>query len=216
MTMATETKPVELSRNELEELGIGVPSQFVEAYRIDDDTITVLVYDEDGGSMLDAPNEDHSGGDAWEWIAFDNGRERDEWLEDNELDPVTDVLIERYEHSLVRYAPVYESSQVDRQWDVAIGVAVIRFTKPDEFSPAETDRRKALLDVARGICEEYTSWCNGDAYGILRYSRRPPIDAPHSPVLIPDEFTEETWEEIDSCWGFLGFEYAREAAKGDY
>lgn len=271
MTTTTTTRAEPLSSADLEDLGVDPPRDFVEAYRNDEDTITVMVPDPYGGSWLDPPNEDHSGEDAWEWIAFDNGRQREGWLAENQVcaacgielaaywngddhlwldsdyewgydadeaaeierwshcpasgaDPQvhqptlrpTDFLIERYEHSLVRYAPIGEASQVDRQWDVAFGVAVFRFTKPETFYDGDPTREQ-LLDIVRAVCDEYTSWCNGDVYDLIRYERRRPLDAPHCPVLIPDEFTHDVWEQADSCGGFVGYDYAEETAKtGDW
>lgn len=203
----TTTEVEELDRSELEDLGIDVPDDFVSAFRVDADAINILVHDPYGGSYLDDPKDDRSGEDAWEWIGFNDGRERDEWRAEHGDEPNL-VWIERYEHSLVCYAPIGESSQVDRQWDVAEGVAVIRFTKPETFG-------SPLLEVARGICEEYTSWCNGDTYGIVSFRRLSPLDAPNCPVLLPDEFATERWDESGSCWGFIGREWAEQSAKSD-
>lgn len=242
MTVADIDKftPVELDRGELEDLGIDVPRQFVDAFLNDHRTITVRVYDEDPAqNWQDCPRDDNSGDDAWEWIEFDSGRERDEWLEANfccqecgaqwgnedeacpsgyeESDkhiypdafrPGLDFWIERYEHGLVRYAPTGESSRVDRQWDVAPGVALMRFTKPETIGP--DDDPDKLLNFARAVCDEYTAWCNGDFYGMLRYE----LQTTHTPTpfLEPADFTE-AWVETDSCWGFLGSDYAEETAK---
>lgn len=236
----------ELSALELDELGIDPPRHYLEAYRNDETTITIMVPDEDGGDILDNPRDDQSGEDAWEWIEFDNGQERDEWRLENSVCSVctkpiewdydddawkhadgktyrhiikpamapNDFLIERYEHGLVRYAPIGEASQVDRQWDVAHGVAVIRFTKPETIGP--DDNPDKLLNFARGICEEYTSWCNGDIYGMIRFELQPPAGATSTPFLSIDEFVPE-WVETDSCWGFIGWENATEIAKtGDW
>ncbi len=202
-----------ITEDELDELGIDVRrSEFVEAYRTDEDTITVLVGDETGGSHLDPPNEDWSGENAWEWIAFDDGQERDEYIgrmcDPDDGTPAYrqgfDFWIERYEHSLVRYAPTGEASQVDRQWDVAGGVAIMRF-RDDHGCGANGD----TLGFVRGICEEYTSWSNGDCYGIVTFERSKPDPVP---FMEPDDFSD-VWTEGDSVWGFLGYEYAQEAAK---
>lgn len=203
----TLTKPECLSSSELEDFGIDIPRDFAEAWRIDDDTINLIVYAPELADALAPPNEDDSGEDAWEWIEFRNGYERDQWIEDNDdWDDGNNVWIERYEHSMVRYAPIGESSRVDRQWDVAQGVAVIRFLKPDIFG-------SPVLEVARAICGEYTDWCNGSVYGIITWRRQLPVEAPHCPVLIPDEFAAETWHEEGSCWGFIGSSCVTETAK---
>lgn len=248
-----------LCNRDFDELGIDPPKGWYEAWRNDDTSITFMVPDEHGGCHVDPPNVDYSGEDAWEWISFDDGRERDEWLRENAIcaacgidvqaywngaedrwlsasfewgysadeadeinrwshcpasgaDPQvhvptlapTDILIERYEHGLVNYAPIGESSRVDRQWDVAPGVAVIRFLKPDHFNDP-------LIEVARIICQEYTAWCNGDIWGMIRYELQS-TDTGACPFLEPADYTLE-WAEADSCWGFVGHEYAQETAK---
>lgn len=201
--MTTTTEPRTLWERDLAQLGIEESNAYV-GYQVDEDTIHIVVCD-DHGYLPDNPKVDDSGADAWEWIDFADGYDRDQWKDEHGDEPNL-VWIERYAHGNVRYAPIGESSAVDRQWDVATGVAVIRFTKPDEFG-------QPLLEVARSICQEYTAWCNGELYGIVTYERRPAVDAPHCPVLIPDEFTEDRWVEVDSCWGFLGEEYTRACAK---
>ena len=233
----------DLSNAELEELGIDPPSGMVEAYRNDETTITIMVLDEDGSDILDNPRDDHSGEDAWEWIEWDNGEQRNRWIADNfccqecgaspedepcpsgyeETDrhiypdafrPGLDFWIERYEHSLVRYAPTGESSFFDRQWDVAPGVAIMRFTKPETIGPDDDPDR--LLNFARGVCDEYTAWCNGDIYLMLRYELQPPAGATSTPLLTPDDFESE-WVRTDVVGGFIGYETAEEVAKtGDY
>jgi hypothetical protein len=220
-----------LSRADLDELGIDAPREMIDAYQLDDGTISILVPDYDGSSFHDPPNEDHSGDDAWEWISFDSGRERDQWLEDNfccqecgaqwgapdeacpsgyeESDkhiypdafrPGLDFWIERYEHGLVRYAPIGESSFVDRQWDVAQGVAIFRFK--EDHGCGDPNDPEGVLNFVRAVCDEYTAWCNGDYYGIIRWRK---VDSTY--VL------DQPWVEIASCWGFLGYDYAQQTAQ---
>lgn len=133
---------------------------------------------------------DYEWSEGVEWIIFRNGHQRDLWREENEATyweqyPGRVFWVERYEHSLVRYALMGESSHVDRQWDVAPGVAVIVI--PEDFTPPYDD-------VARNSLEEYTSWCNGDVYGIVHVWLNP----------------DGTPDEDESCWGYIGREYAEQ------
>lgn len=206
----------------------------------EDGTVLVgrVILDEYGSTDLDCPRDDHSGEDAWEWIEWGNGRQRNEWIGNNfcckecgaaggypdeacssgyeEADkhiypdafrPGLDFWIERYEHGLVRYAPIGESSQVDRQWGVAQGVAIMRFTKPETIGPDDDPDR--LLNFCRAVCDEYTSWCNGDIYGYTIH---------RWPTIAHYETDPDDGELIDSCWGFIGTDqhgdnYALEALK---
>jgi hypothetical protein len=253
----------ELTKCDLGRLHIPPPrDEMWEAWQVSDDEINILVHDSDGGSWLDPPNIDNSGEDAWEWIDFRNGEERDRWLEnamicancgvdlmdwsgtwiddtagwdygdDEDAEvakaahcpasgadpqvhiprlPETHIVIERYEHGQVVYAPIGEASFVDRQWDVAYGVAVMRFTKPDTIGP-DSDPDK-LLNFARAVCQEYTSWCNGDVFDIVRWDRVPP---PIVPLMEPGDFTDQ-WVEGDRCGGFIGYDIASKIAQtGDW
>ena len=56
-------------------------------------------------------------------------------------------------------------------------------------------RRDKIHEAMRAEVAEYGAWCNGEVYG---YTVSEPGD--------PDT-------EADSCWGFIGFDYVREAAK---
>mgnify|MGYP001560328080 CR=1 FL=1 len=58
--------------------------------------------------------------------------------------------------------------------------------------------RKSL----RAVIEEYERWCNGECYGYTLHE------------ITDDEDGEETETELeDSCWGFIGYEYALEEAR---
>lgn len=61
--------------------------------------------------------------------------------------------------------------------------------------------RKALsheaFGMARGVCETYTSWCNGDCYGV---------------VVVTCE-ADGSMIDSDECWGYIGHEYAEQTLK---
>lgn len=238
--MTTTTAEVtRLTTAEIRDLGIEPhvhPDEICVAFR-DGDVVRILVLDQNGVYHIDDPSKDCSGEDAWEWIEFGSGRERDAWIGEHfhcawcdaepgqigpctqnigephdypdAFDPETDFWIERYEHGLVRYAPIGESSAIDRQWDVAPGVAILRFLKPDDFG-------HPLIEVARSICNEYTEWCNGNCYGVLEFERV--RNAPKVPVpgMVDTDF-DFHWVETDgTVWGLLGDDWAEQVAKEGY
>lgn len=91
-----------------------------------------------------------------------------------------------YEHGAVEYTLAGESMMAHDQWDHCIGAAI---AIPDDF----TDQEQA----ARDILKEYTSWCNGEVFGIITMKK-----------------TNDGWvEDASTCWGFIGYEYAVEQAK---
>lgn len=158
------------------------------------------------------------------FIKFDNGQQRNDWIVYNlqtciecgydessehekecEDDPhpftphfVWDdktFWVERYEHGLVNYALTHESSQVDRQWDVASGVAVLQLD--DDWTGDPTN-------VARQLLETYTAYCNGDVYGIIQQ------EFTFDPSA--DEWVTDSSRE-NACWGFIGTDYAEQSVK---
>jgi hypothetical protein len=103
-------------------------------------------------------------------------------------------LVERYEHGAVVYGLGGESSAVDRQWDVApaglIGL-------PADFADPE--------GAARGYLNEYTSWCNGVVYLLVRETY----------VVTTNVQGARMVEHVDyDCvGGFIGTEWAKQALK---
>lgn len=174
--------------------------------KIDDKLIvTYLAIDDDAGGWQN-PLDDNEG---VTYKIFDNGHQRNEWIDDfgdGSGDPdIAQAMaehrffwLERYEHGLVRYAPTGESSQVDRRWDVAPGVGWIMLDA-EWFGGDATPEQ--YLDVARSLCDDFTSWCNGDVYGIVEVT----LDA-------------ATGKEIglDSCWGYIGIDSAEEEARAQH
>ena len=164
--------------------------------------VSYLLLDQDSGHM-NPWEEDCSG--LEEYRIFDSGHQRNEWVDDQAEYPDPAIVkaqadgrffwLERYEHGNVRYAINSESSSVDRQWDVAPGVGYI--VLDNEWGVAE----HTLAQHARNMCENYTNWCNGDVYGIVR--------------AVVDLETGETLDE-DSCWGYIGSDYAEATMKEEH
>jgi hypothetical protein len=177
-----------------------------------------VIWDPDGADFLDCPRDDNSGEEAWEWIEFDDGAQRNEWIAEQAhviddvgtvdwFRPGLDFWIERYEHGLVRYAPTGEASMIDRQWDVAPGVAILRFK--ENHGCGDPNDPDGVLNFVRAVCDEYTAWCNGDIYGYAVY---------RWPTIAHYETDPDDGELIDACWGFIGGNdhgepYALEALK---
>ena len=63
----------------------------------------------------------------------------------------------------------------------------------------DSDLREKAEAYAKSVLDEYEKWCNGDVYGVCtEVFARPDEDSDYE--LISDE----------SCWGFIGQEYAEE------
>ena len=71
--------------------------------------------------------------------------------------------------------------------------------KADGYYIAPEDVTDATK-YAKSVLSDYTSWCNGDVYGVCvwKYEREDKTDS---------------WGEPDrdeECWGYIGYDYARE------
>ena len=59
---------------------------------------------------------------------------------------------------------------------------------------------EAARELAKQACESYTSWLNGDCYGI-----------------VTERFDEKgEFQDDDSCWGFVGFDYAKQSLEEQF
>lgn len=99
-------------------------------------------------------------------------------------------VVEVYSHGLESFSVVNTKWYPDRQWDVA--PACVLAVPPDVTNPREW---------ADGVMEQYTSWANGDVWLMVTHYVKP----------------DGTVDSCDIVGGFIGHEYAVEAAKsGDY
>lgn len=105
---------------------------------------------------------------------------------------------EKYEHGNVIYALRGESSQVDRQWDVT---SIAGFMEASgEWTEGEWGANADYEQAARDSLDEYTNWCNGWVYGIVHCFYEP----------------DGTFIRDESCWGFIGAEYAERELKDEH
>lgn len=155
----------------------------------------------DDASHLDNPLEGQEGyyNEGVSFVSFRRG-EYPSWVEECESpDAVIDrlvedgtsrdrlFLVECYSHGLESYSLVSDQRfYPDRQWDVGLAGVL---TVPDDATEPE--------EYARGILEEYTSWVNGDVWGVVTV------------YLNPDG----SFREHESCWGYVGRDYAETVAK---
>jgi len=106
-----------------------------------------------------------------------------------------------YDHSGTSYRAGY-SNPFSCPWDSG-RVGVIALWRADFDQPKrgalkgeawQQYKRAHWLKAANACCDEYTAWANGDCWG----------------YVIEDEDGDDTG---DSCWGFIGREYAEEQAR---
>lgn len=82
----------------------------------------------------------------------------------------------------------------------------------DEWLDAHKMERETL---ASGSLTEIISWANGDVYGWVVERKLATYTTYKDPTTgeTVRETESEDWEQVDSCWGFFGREYAEEAAE---
>ena len=78
-----------------------------------------------------------------------------------------------------------------------------KFISENYSQPTYQDLYKVAEKYAQGCLEEYEKWCNGDCYGC---------------VCEVFECQDGDWVQIseDACWGFIGYEYAKETLEDEF
>lgn len=145
-----------------------------------------LHYDQDGGH--DCPLDWENGG--VQFITFERNStlsKRHDFSSPDEVEPWAEA--NGYDaFPLYKYehgAVAYSTGAFSCPWDSGrVGFVLV---KMDEAS--DHDKRR---EIAKGLCETVADWCNGYIYGYV--------------VKDVDD------EEVDSCWGIYGFEYAKKEA----
>lgn len=135
------------------------------------------------------------------------------------------VLLSYFEHGLCKWGVAGTMVNMpDFRWD-GIGAAGVWY--PDDVlrAQADTDGLKAgtserlekMKEWAGQACTEYTSWCNGEVYGIIIEVYKAKYEANADEGFLYDDegdyrFIDPIFEE--SCFQFYGRNYAEEELKG--
>lgn len=64
------------------------------------------------------------------------------------------------------------------------------------WRPLDATERAVAQDLAEQACEVYTTWCNGECYGVC--------------IAVFDADGTERDDRAEECWGFIGGDYAQE------
>ena len=129
--------------------------------------------------------------DLLEWNYEDAAKEA--WIG---CDPDA-ILLDLYEHGGCVWSVA--GTGMNCRWDTSRGEAV---WVPDKYLrqelekiPDPQERYAQAEKYAEQACNEYTSWANGDCYG----------------VVVQVHENDGTFVEEDACWGYIGSEYAEES-----
>lgn len=114
------------------------------------------------------------------------------------------LRVYKYEHGGV----AYNTTGFSCKWDSGqVGYIIVsKKTVRKEYGIKRITQKwnDKILDYLKGEIEMYSDWANGDVYGyrISKLSEDNPIQDAQSTNLLYEDFAE-----IESCWGFFGFEY---------
>lgn len=107
------------------------------------------------------------------------------------LDTGTAFVLSYYEHGLCSwFLQGHGEPGTECRWDGALVAGIMIWNgKAKDCGKNFEERQKHAISVT----QTYTDWCNGDVYGFK---------------IFDDEDNE-----VDSCWGFYGYDFAEESAK---
>ena len=107
-----------------------------------------------------------------------------------------------------RYARIYHGAHT--LYDANGSPEAVWYILPDAIAQEQISDPAALLAGER---DEYRAWANGEVYGYV-IERRVTWTAVDDP---DDQYPDhDTWEHIDSVFGYIGYEYAAESARLGY
>jgi hypothetical protein len=163
-------------------------------------------YDEGAVPILSRPFRSY--GERWEAV-------------NDQADGLTGLLNalgERFnEDEIERFLKIFVGAYSVR-WDSSDNCRYLAFDTPewrekvgltDEYlATAKLDREK----LAEGSLTEILAWANGEVYGYI-LERKVTGRKVYDGQDINDAEPFEEWQEVESCWGFYGWDYAEEEAK---
>ena len=73
----------------------------------------------------------------------------------------------------------------------------------EEWGESDDAMTKAT-DYLTAEVEEYSQWASGEVYGYVCYTRAITTTVTTHADGTVTETVGETWDQVDSCWGFIG------------
>lgn len=120
------------------------------------------------------------------------GRDGDEvrqWMKDNAREWFY-MNLYMYEHGNVALR-AGEANPFHCPWDSGqVGIVAL---KKSEWGRGKGEKNTKRAEYAKSVAETHGRWMNGETYGYILFN--------------------EDGEELDSCWGFIGFDHVEEEAK---
>lgn len=135
-------------------------------------------------------------------VLFHNREQALQELKTAEKSKKLHYLLNKYDHGAVHYSVSGSKAYPDERWDVSHGCGIYYPYDEiqDEYKKLKRKvgvekAKEAFIERTNALLDSYSDWCNGEVYGYV--------------VKVIDVKTGEVISE-DSCWGYVGSEYAEE------
>ena len=165
-----------------------------------------LVPDEDAGSWNPRTEWDH----LESVVTVPDGRYADIDKDGGPLDSEWRYLVNRYQgreaiEIFTRYATIYHGAVCLEEFTGRSGPNAVWYLTREQYSgPDGTPDPLAYL---KAQAEEYAAWAEGDVWGYIIER-----EVTWTREDDPTQHTT-TWETEESCWGFIGYSHAEQAAR---
>ena len=107
----------------------------------------------------------------------------------------------------------------DFRWD---GVGTAGLWIPDKALLEEAknmkgqERRNKMEEWAGQACEVYTQWCNGEVFGVVVTAYKAKYHDSGELYDTEEDYRFDTPVFDESCWGYLGYQYAEECLRDEF
>lgn len=132
-----------------------------------------------------------------------------------DVDKKTGPLGEIWEHLGAHYLPVRQLELFERAVRMLGGISVLHTPQNGPRSVWYlTASEMGELDVSpkeviESEIQEYQDWAEGNVFGFI-------IEKSEDWKKVSNDEMESRWEEVESCWGYIGYEYAVQSAKEEF
>jgi hypothetical protein len=139
-----------------------------------------------------------------EFKEFRSESDRDEFIAEQEAEGRVAFVVNKYAHGQVHYSIAGTTQYPDMRWDVAPSGVYVPCEENQERYKKEQVTEAQLIEWGNNVLNEYSAYCNGEAYGICKDVFEKQDDGSFD--LVEDE----------ACWNFITSEHAKSSLESDY
>lgn len=186
----------------------------------DDGRFRVVVsYDTDCESPIDA-------GDCWvtSVLTLEHSRWGSTWRAAYDPESRLDMLsrlddsylvgtLFEPDEAFIRYMRIFHGIEVVETGWGSDGTRALAWVEPSEAERVGMPAGMAAENIKNEV-NEYNAWARGECYGYVVQKLTTWAKVDPEPEGDSDRETRDEWEDTDeSCWGFIGYEYAEQEAR---